>query len=302
MSNIVKGYHAAVDEDEKIVINSNKQVAERINLLKNILAKETQAAQGQGDGAEFSEDGFSEGLDAEMLDGLLNDPDAEPGEGAEGNVIKAEVPPPQPAIDLEAIRAEADQMLEDARAQADQLIQDALDQAEAGKAQIFEEARQAGHDEGYGQGLAEADAIKAELAEKEQAMMAEYEQMVSELEPALIDMLSDIYGHVFSVDLSDNKEIIFHLLQNALQNTDTTVDLMVHVSKDDYEYISSNKAALFDGIPGADNTEIVPDVTLNPGQAMIDTGSGIFDCSVGTELEGLRKQLKLLSYRKEEDG
>ena len=60
----------------------------------------------------------------------------------------------------------------------------------------------------------------------------------------------------------------------------------------------NNKAALFEGIPGEDNTEIVPDVTLSLGQAMIDTGSGIIDCSVGTELEGLRKQLMLLSYKR----
>ena len=208
--------------------------------------------------------------------------------------------PPEPAIDMEAIQAEADQIIEDAKAQADQIIQEAMDQAEAGRAQIYEEARNAGHEEGYGQGLAEAETIKAELARKEQEMMAQYEQMVSELEPALIDMLSDIYGHIFNTDLKDKKEIILYLLQNALQNTDTTVDIMIHVSKDDYDFISSNKEALFEGIPGADNTEIVPDVTLSQGQAMIDTGSGIFDCSLGTELEGLKKQLMVLAYRREE--
>lgn len=289
---MVKGGLAAT-QDEKKVINSNAMVAERLRLLKTIMERE---AAGQSE--DFSPDGFTEGLDAEMLEGILNDPDAEPGEQVSGNVMKAA--PPEPAIDMEAIQAEADQIIEDAKAQADQIIQDAMDQAEAGKAQVFEEARNAGREEGYGQGLAEADAIKAELAEKEQAMMAEYEQMVSELEPALIDMLSDIYGHIFSVDLQDKKEIIFYLLQNALQNTDTTVDIMIHVSKDDYEFISSNKAALFEGIPGADNTEIVPDVTLQKGQAMIDTGSGIFDCSVGTELEGLKKQLMVLAYKRVE--
>ena len=294
MSNVVKRNIAAIEEDDKKVINSNSMIADKLRLLQTIMDREAAA-----NDDEFSSDGFTEGLDAEMLEGILNDPDAEPGEGFAGNVLKAE--PPQPAIDLEAVRAEADQIIDDARAEADQILQEAKDQAEANKAQIFEEARQAGHDEGYGQGLAEAEAMKAELAEKEQAMMAEYEQMIAELEPAMIDLLSDIYGHVIGVDLQDKKEIIFYLLQNALQNTDTTVDIMIHVSKDDYEYISSNKDALFEGIPGADNTEIVPDITLNQGQAMIDTGSGIFDCSVGTELEGLRKQMLLLSYRKGDD-
>ncbi len=293
MSNVLKGGNTAVEDDKK-VINSNAMVAERLRVLQTILQKE--AAQQTED---FSSDGFTEGLDAEMIEGILNDPDAEPGEGS--NVFKAEAPP-VPAIDLEALQAEADQMIADANAEAERIMQEAMEQAEAGKARIYEEARAEGHDEGYSQGLAEADAIKAELAEKEQAMMAEYDQMVSELEPALIDMLSDIYGHIFRVDLQDKKEIIFYLLQNALQNTDTTVDIMIHVSRDDYEYISENKAALFEGIPGADNTEIVPDVTLSAGQAMIDTGSGIFDCSVGTELQGLRKQLMILSYRRSEEG
>lgn len=292
MSNVLKGGLASI-EDEKKVINSNAMVADRLKLLKTIMEREQSAGSD-----DLSPDGFTEGLDAEMLEGILNDPDSESGEAGSGNVMKAA--PPEPAIDMEAIQAEADQIIEDAKAQADQIIQEAMDQAEAGKAQIYEEARNAGHEEGYGQGLAEAETIKAELAMKEQEMMAQYEQMVSELEPALIDMLSDIYGHIFNTDLKDKKEIILYLLQNALQNTDTTVDIMIHVSKDDYDFISSNKEALFEGIPGADNTEIVPDVTLSQGQAMIDTGSGIFDCSLGTELEGLKKQLMVLAYRREE--
>ncbi|MBQ9359937.1 MAG: hypothetical protein IJT96_02740 [Lachnospiraceae bacterium] len=288
MSNIVKGYFQTVDEeDEKKVIDSNAKVADRIRLLRKVL--------GEDDGTDdFSSDGFSAGLDADMIDGILNDPDGEPGEG--GNVIKAE---PQPT--MEEIQASADQIIADANAQAEQIIQDAMDQAEANKAQVYEEARQAGHNEGYNQGLAEVDSMKAELAQEEQEFMAQYEQMVSEVEPALVDMLSDIYGHVIGIDMTDQKEIIFHLLQNALQNTDTTANLMVHVAKDDYEYIQSNKEALFEGIPGIDNTDIVPDVTLNTGECMVDTGSGIFDCSVGTELQGLRKQLMLLSYRREEE-
>lgn len=295
MSNVLKRFNTDIDADDKHVIDTNAMVAERLQLLKTILQKEETQAYSEAEG----EGEFTEGLDADMLSSILDDPDAAEGEDGQGNVIKAEPQaPPEPAIDLEAVNAEAEQILEDARAQAELLMQEAMDDAEAKKAAVFEEARQAGHDEGYNAGMQEVEAMRAELAEKEQALMAEYEQMVSELEPALIDTLSDVYGHVFHTDLSDKKEIILYLLQNALQATDTTANLMVHVSKEDYEYISSNKSLLFDGIPGEDNTDIVPDVTLSAGEVMIDTGSGIFDCSLGTELEGLKKQLKLLSYKK----
>lgn len=293
MSNVVKRSRAEIDGDDKLVINSNTQVAERLKMLENIMKRSAASEQ-----EDFSPDEFTEGLDADMVSSILDDPDAAEGAEGMGNVIKAE---PQaheePGVDMDAVRAEAQQILDDAQAQADQILQEAVDNAEAHKASVFEEARQAGHDEGYNAGMAEVATMEQQLAEKEQAMQAEYEGMVAALEPALIDTLSDIYGHIFHTDLADRKEIILYLLQNALQNTDTTVNLIVHVAKDDYEYISSNKEILFDGLPGSDNTDIVPDVTLSPGQAMIDTGSGIFDCSLGTELEGLKKQLSLLSYR-----
>ncbi len=289
MSNIVKGYNSAVDADDKRVIDSNNMVAERLELLKSILMD-------QQDGEGFPADGFTEGLDAEMIDSLLVDPDADPSEIPEG-VIKAA--PPQPAIDLEEVKAEAERIMEEARNQADQIIEDAKAHGELEKENIFEQARAAGHEAGYSEGMQEVESMKAELAEKEQALQADYEQSMMELEPMLVDVIGGVYEHITHAQLSDNKDIILYLIQNALQNTDTTADLMIHVSKDDYDYISQNKDVLFDGIPGADNTEIVPDITLSTGSAMIDTGSGIFDCSVGTELKGLRKQLRLLSYRGE---
>lgn len=292
LSNIVKSYNSSVEQDDKWVIDSNNMVAERIELLQNILMRS------QNEEEEFSADGFTEGLDAEMIDALLDDPDAEGAEG-EGGVIKA---PRPPQIDLEEIQAQADQIIADARAEADQILEDARAHGEAQKEEVLRQAREQGHEEGYAAGMQEVEAMKAELAEKEQALMADYEQSIMEIEPMLVETIGGVYEHIFHTDLSDRKDIIMYLIQNALQNTDTTADLMIHVSKEDYEYISANKEVLFDGIPGADNTEIVPDITLSAGSAMIDTGSGIFDCSIGTELAGLRKQLMLLAYHGENEG
>ena len=59
------------------------------------------------------------------------------------------------------------------------------------------------------------------------------------------------------------------------------------------------KKALLAGIAHAANVEIIEDVTLNEGECLIETGGGIFDCGLGTQLSGLEKELKLLSYVKE---
>ena len=46
-----------------------------------------------------------------------------------------------------------------------------------------------------------------------------------------------------------------------------------------------------------DNLEIITDVTLSQAQCMIETEGGIYDCSLGTELEELKRKLRLLSYK-----
>ncbi|MBR6293999.1 MAG: flagellar assembly protein FliH, partial [Lachnospiraceae bacterium] len=70
----------------------------------------------------------------------------------------------------------------------------------------------------------------------------------------------------------------------------------VHVSRDDHEYVSSNKDELLSDVSASANVEIIEDSTLKEGNCFIETDGGIYDCSIGTELELLKKELKILSY------
>ena len=45
-----------------------------------------------------------------------------------------------------------------------------------------------------------------------------------------------------------------------------------------------------------ENVELLEDVTLGKNECMIETGNGVFDCSLGTQLEALNEELRLLSY------
>ena len=287
MSNLLKRGFVSPDSDNTRVIDSNALVAEKIKMLSSILNKPAPP-----DNREFDEDGFSAGLNAENVDLLLAD---EEGEGGE------EMPVMEPAPDLEEIRNEAQHILEDAEARAQEILQDAAAEAEANKQAVYEEAKANGHDEGYQQGLMEVDSMKAELQEIEAQLRQDYEAQIEQLEPMLIETLTDIYEHIFHVSLSDNKEIIFYLIQNTLRNIDAGNSMVIHVSKDDYGFVSMQKKELLSGISNADETDIVEDMTLKPNEAFIETGAGIFDCSLETELSGLKKMLRLLSYERQEE-
>ena len=291
MSNLLKRGYVSPDSDNKRVIDSNALVAERIKLLKSVL--KSSVAADENDLRKFDEDGFSAGLNAENVDALLADNDIGGQEMAES--FEPEAP------DLEEINRQAEQILEDARAQAQNILQEAAAEAEANKKAVYDEARQAGHDEGYQVGLSEVDSMKAELNELEAELQRDYEARLEELEPELIAVFTDIYEHIFHVSLSDNKEIIFYLIQNTLRNIEGGSGMMIHVSKEDYGFVSMQKKELLSGLSNADETEIVEDMTLKPNQAFIETGAGIFDCSLETELSGLKRMLRLLSFERQEE-
>ena len=45
-----------------------------------------------------------------------------------------------------------------------------------------------------------------------------------------------------------------------------------------------------------DDIDILEDATLGRSECMIETGNGVFDCGLGTQLEALNEELRLLSY------
>ena len=260
-SSLIKSYTVAYkndrDKKEKRVIDSNQAVSERIKELSEILENTPEE--------DFADD-FNEGLNAEQVDALLADQD----EVAEQN-RKAE---------------EIQKIVDDASEQARQIIEDANAQA----AQIIEKAN------AEAEGLERAAEVEKQAQEKADALDRQYEEKIAELEPLFVDKLTAIYSHVFGIDLSGRNDVILYLLKDAIRNVEGTKNYLVHVSKDDYEYVSTNREELTAGLSGSATVEIVEDMTLSEGSAFVETDGGIYDCSIGTEMELLAKELKILSY------
>ena len=281
-SNLFKAGWVVVSQDAR-VIDTNELVKTKLN--------DTSIGGGFLDGFDYGGDeGFYEGLDASAVDALL-DPD---GSGA---VIKNPAYEQQEALnqELEAARAE----LETLRAEADQMLDLANAQIEEMRRKALEEAQMQGYQEGYERGMAEVQNMKDELQYKEAQMQEQYSRMVAELEPDFIETLSEIYEHIFKVDLSSYSQIVVNLLTNTLQKMDSVSSYIVHVSKKDYQQVLAAKDSILEEtgvVPGS--LEIVSDVTLSQSQCMIETEGGVYDCSLGTELEELTRKLKLLSYSK----
>lgn len=208
----------------------------------------------------------------------------------------------------------AEQILQEAYAQIEEMKSQAMQEIEMERQNAIAEGREAGYQDGLLQGKEEGfqqgrqEAYESMEKQKEEMLHAiaikaaeqehQLKRKMDEIEPKIVQTLTHIYERVFQVELKNNKELVVHLLSNTIHNLEGNHDFLIHVSKDDYPIVSMQKKEITKGTNiQPDEVDIVEDVTLNKGECMIETGNGVFDCSLGTQLEALNDELMLLSYR-----
>lgn len=284
-NNLYKANWVMVGDDARVI---DVEELSRRKLEEAMLERQKRAAYAE-ENQWTDEDGFAEGLAAENVDALFD----EDGEGA---VLKSAVLAEQEKVNAQLEEAKAE--LERVREQSEQMLAKAQDEIEGLKQQALQEAQEQGYQEGYQNGMREAEALKDECRQKEKQLEEAFQQKIEELEPMFIETLTGIYEHIFKVDLSAYQSLIENLLIDALQKTDSARNYIIHVSKEDYPEICKQKERIQEEAgASAAGFEFISDMTLFPSQCMIETENGIFDCSLGTELEELSRKLKLLSYK-----
>ena len=287
LSNLLKSGFINFREEARI-INSNEIVAKR-------LGASIRGASSLQDAPSF-DDGFQaaefETMDEETRKALFGE--------ESGNIYHKE--PAYSGPSPEELIEAAGQEIEEMKAAAVQEI-------ETLRRQALEEGRKLGYNEGFAQGHGEAlleieraqQRVQEEIRQTEavrEELRREYEERVQELEPMVIEELTSIYDHVFAAGLKERTDILFHLLDTTLHRIDSGREFIVRVSQADYEYVNTRKEELLKGMAGV-RMDLVADVMMKQGQGMIETGGGLFDCSVDVELRELRSRICMLAYHKE---
>lgn len=284
-SNIYKGnyFYGSELAGDKRIIDTNELVANRLETLAEILKQKKQRDTDAGG------DGFVQGIVAEDVSALLSENTDE-----NGKVLKA-----QPDVDsiLQQAKEEAARIVAGAKEQADTIVAEALEQAANSKKNVLEEARMNGYREGINRANKEVEQMKAQLQEDKKALEAEYEAQFASMEADLVEVITGIYEHIFHVDLKSYREILVHLISTTMRKLESGRNFIVHVSKEDYPFVSMQKKQMAAGSAASgDSLDIIEDLTLAKGECFIEADGGIFECGIGTHLKELNKKLKILSY------
>ncbi len=292
-SNLVKSYRLAGVQAETRVIDSNSSIQEKLDRIRFVMP--TPVAVSNGD--DGSEPEFVDGLDALMLDALTMDSEGETFDedgNPISNVIKAGVNEPEVPVYTGPDPAE---LIAEAEAQIEEMRRAAEEDIERAKAEGYNEGMQAGYNDGMAKANAEVEAAWNELGEAKAQFEAESAQYLADIEPQFISTLTAIYEKVIQINLSEQQDVIVKLLHNTLSQVESCKNYLIHVSEDDYAYVSENRAKLITASMPEDVTiDIVEDFGMKAGDAMIETTSGIYDCGVGTQMETLKKKLEILSF------
>lgn len=283
-SNLLKSRYMNLQQEDMRIIDTNELVAKRIEELSVKMQQSENS-------------GFVTGLDAQVVevDALLKE--SEDTETPRSNIVKAD----QDAQKLlTQAKQEADAILASAKAEAERLQNEARETTLAERDKILGEARQHGYAEGMEKAQKESEQLQKQLKEKEKQLEAEYRTYVEELEPQFVDTITGIYEHIFHVELHSYREILTYLISTTMRKVEGNRNFIIHVSKEDYPYVSMQKKQIAAGATASNSSvEVVEDLTLGKNECLVETEGGIFDCGLGTQLKELGQKIRLLSYEKE---
>lgn len=270
MSNLVKSRNIVCDNNQKKVIDYNDIISAKILKIKETIENESR---------KNEQLNFVEGIDADTTLELLED-------GSEN------VPP---KVDLESVNAEAERIIERANEDARAIVERAKEEADF----IREDNANIGRQEGYEEGRLRAENEMAELRkaieDEKLQLELDYNDRLNEMEPLLVDTILQVFEKVTHVLAEDKKDLVLSLVNDVLSKTEMSKDLLIRVSHEDYKFIMDNRDRINGVASNQVQIEIVEDRTFKKGQCMIESDSGIYDCSLDIQLDNLVSAIKVMT-------
>jgi len=211
------------------------------------------------------------------------------------------VPSADGRVDWDALRAEAEAIVDRAASDAERLIRTAestalslVSQAQARVAEIEEEARAAGREHGYADGKAageeELAPVIATIRELIESIRVQRAEVVAAAEPELVRLAMAIAERIIHGELVTNPNVVVDNVRQALTRLVSREVVTLRVNPADMDSIRQHR----DDVVSASDVEhlrIVEDQRVDRGGVIVETDSGTIDSKVGTLLREARRAI-----------
>ena len=285
LSNLLKGFYVAVDKSEARVIDSNELISERLVHIRNTVSTEG-----------FSTEGFSAGLNPLNVSEVLDENSHIIGE-------ESVIDDAQAIMEAETRKEDIiNEAMEQAEAIVGRANEDALSIIENAKLEaekILLEARETGYSEGLQKANAEAEVVKRQVIDeyenKKQQLIAEYRRKEEQIEPDLVDVILKIFADITKSVSVDKKDMILTLVNNVMSGGEPSRSFVIRAAVEDAIFLRENKDKIVGALRNDVHIEIVSDPSMKRNECLIDTDTGVYDCSLDIQLENLINDIRILS-------
>lgn len=266
MSNLIKSRYIAVSPEEKFVIDSNEK-SEEFRLIN--FADKLKVHVVNTEVPEALE-GFKPGIDAPVIE--TEEKESE-----------------------EELRSRLEDMISKAEEEAALIRKIAEEESKANCRRLYDDSTRKGYEDGFKKGMEEALKKQKEYEELKKELAKEYEEKVAALEPEFAGIMAALIERVTGITVEGEKGVITHLIHRAILHGDNSKFYHIKVSKEDYQEVAAYKPNLEEILNETIELDIALDKNLSKNQCMIDTETGMVNCSLDTQLENLKKDIMLLS-------
>ena len=258
---LYKQYFVHNEPDKTRVINSNDIVEKRLEKMAELKRMEQKTTDGNG---------FSAGIvgpDTDYVEEIDHTAEA---------------------------KKEAEKILAEAHAQAETILNQADQEAE----NIRENAKNTGYQEGRqcleSELAAQREQLQNEYQRKQETLQDEFREKQKNMEKDLVDVILEVFNKVFHIQFDNKKHILMYLIDDAILNIEGDKKFRIKVANSNVMFLENHKEEILERVGAGIEIEIVADSSMDGNSCVIETDSGVFDCSLGVQLENLIKDIKSL--------
>ena len=209
----------------------------------------------------------------------------------------------------ESIMRSAREAAEQIRAEAEREAERWWESRREEDARLAEEAKRRGYEEGYREGLAQAEAEmrgrrEERLAEARRIVEQAYEakqSLILEAEQFLGELSCGIAEKIVARKLREAPDLALALIADALSRRKEQGVITLCVSPEQFAFVHAAREELAAVVDAQAELRILPDPGVKDGGCLIRSAYGSIDARIDTQLNAIREQLLQLAAHAEEE-
>jgi flagellar assembly protein FliH len=208
-----------------------------------------------------------------------------------------------PQVDLDAVRAQAEAIVDEATRDAQAMLAEAhdrarsmIDDAAARVEQIAETARRGAHEAGHATGLQAAELEMSELLASMRNLIemarAERHKIIESAEPELVKLAMGIAERVLHQQVALDRNVVVEMAKAAIGRLIDRDSITVRVNPSDIERMREHREDVL-ALGDVKHLRIIEDQRVDRGGVVVETEVGSVDARIGTQIAEAKKVLHI---------